>query len=118
MVNMYHTKNIFKVHILFYIVALFCILIGFFKEFIIFSSIIIIHELGHIIGALIFKWKIEKVVLLPFGKNLVDIAMFVIKDDEKKDEFVFLDERLLKTPSIALEECVNLTKKMLYIFRF
>lgn len=64
---MYRTKNIFKVHILFYIVALFCILIGFFREFIIFSSIIIIHELGHIIGTLIFKWKIEKVILLPFG---------------------------------------------------
>lgn len=40
---------------------------GNFKNFIIFSSIIIVHELGHIIGAFIFKWKIDKVILLPFG---------------------------------------------------
>ena len=55
------------------------------------------------------------VVLLPFGKQLVDIAMFVIKDDDQKEEFVFLDERLIKTPSIALEECSNLVKKMVRI---
>ncbi len=55
------------------------------------------------------------VVLLPFGKQLVDIAMFVIKDDDQKEEFVFLDERLLKTPSFALEECINLVKKMVRI---
>ena len=55
------------------------------------------------------------IVLLPFGKQLVDIAMFVIKDDDKADEFVFLDERLLKAPSIALEECNNLVKKMVRI---
>lgn len=40
---------------------------GHFKNFIIFSSIIIIHELGHILMSLIFKWNIERVILLPFG---------------------------------------------------
>ena len=29
--------------------------------------IIFIHELGHIISGIIFKWKIEKIVILPFG---------------------------------------------------
>ena len=61
------TKNIFKIHILFYITGFICFLTGNFKNFIIFSSIIIVHELGHIIGAFIFKWKIDKVILLPFG---------------------------------------------------
>ena len=60
-------KNIFKIHIFFYIIAFICVLTGHFKEFIIFSSIIIIHESGHIIAGIIFKWKIEKVILLPFG---------------------------------------------------
>lgn len=67
MVNLLITKNIFKIHILFYITGLICFLTGFFKQFIIFTSIILIHEFGHITGALIFKWKIEKIVLLPFG---------------------------------------------------
>ncbi len=40
---------------------------GNFKNFIIFSAIIIVHETGHIVGAWIFKWKIDKVILLPFG---------------------------------------------------
>ena len=61
------TKNIFKIHALFYIIGFVCFLTGNFKHFIIFSSIIIVHELGHIIGAFIFKWKIDKVILLPFG---------------------------------------------------
>jgi stage IV sporulation protein FB len=79
------TKNIFKIHILFYITALICFLTGFFKQFIIFTSIILIHELGHIIGALIFKWKIEKVILLPFG----GITIFNEKIDKSlKEEFI------------------------------
>ena len=67
MVNMQVTKNIFKIHILFYITGLICFITGFFKNFIIFTSIILIHELGHITSALIFKWNIEKVIILPFG---------------------------------------------------
>lgn len=70
-------KNIFKIHFLYYLVALICFLTGHFKEFIIFSSIIIVHELGHILTSFIFKWKIDKVILLPFGgitifKELID----------------------------------------------
>lgn len=60
-------KNIFKIHPLYYIVAFICFLTGHFKQFIIFSSIIIIHELGHFTAALVFKWKIESLILLPFG---------------------------------------------------
>ena len=40
---------------------------GNFKGFCTFNLIIIVHEFGHIIVALFLKWKIEKVVLLPFG---------------------------------------------------
>jgi len=61
------TKTKFKVHIFFYFVGLICFLTGNFKNFIIFTSIIIIHELGHIIGALICNWNIDRIILLPFG---------------------------------------------------
>lgn len=38
-----------------------------FKDFVIFSSIIFIHELGHILISLCFHWKIDKIIMLPFG---------------------------------------------------
>ena len=49
------------------------------------------------------------IVLLPFTKYLVKIAEVIIKDKEKKEETVFIDERLLNTPSFAISECKNLT---------
>lgn len=32
-----------------------------------FTSIILIHELGHIVVAIFFKWNIDRIILLPFG---------------------------------------------------
>ena len=54
------------------------------------------------------------VILLPFSKVLVTIANTVIKDDEEEPEkqIAFLDERLLKTPSIALQELTDIAYKM------
>ena len=40
---------------------------GNFKYFFLFSLIIIIHELGHVLAALYYKWEIDRVILLPFG---------------------------------------------------
>jgi len=60
-------KNIFKIHPFFYVVGFICFVTGFFKNFIIFTSIILIHEFGHFLVALLFKWKIDKVIILPFG---------------------------------------------------
>jgi len=55
------------IHPMCYIIALICVLIGYFKPFLIVTSIILIHELGHIIMALILKWNIEKIIILPVG---------------------------------------------------
>lgn len=32
-----------------------------------FFSIILFHELGHILGGLYYKWNIDKIIILPFG---------------------------------------------------
>ncbi|MFA5603101.1 MAG: M50 family metallopeptidase [Bacilli bacterium] len=40
---------------------------GLFKEFIILSSIIFIHEIGHLFFAYVFKWHILKIDIYPFG---------------------------------------------------
>lgn len=61
------------------------------------------------------------ILLIPFSKQLVKIANLVIRGDsksrKKKNDPVFLDERLLNTPSFAASECSNLTVKMAYAAR-
>ena len=47
--------------------ALICAITGFFKHFLFFSLIIIIHEFGHFFGTLIYKWKVKKILILPIG---------------------------------------------------
>jgi len=59
--------NIFKIHPFTYIFLVIIILNGYFNKFSNIMIIIFIHELGHIISGIIFKWKIEKIVILPFG---------------------------------------------------
>jgi len=51
-------------------------------------------------------------VLLPFSKKLVKIAEIIIKDKDTNDKYELIDERLVNTPSFAISECKNLTKKM------
>ncbi|MEE1279295.1 MAG: Na/Pi cotransporter family protein [Oscillospiraceae bacterium] len=51
-------------------------------------------------------------LLLPFSKMLVRIAEKVVPVKESTEEYAFLDERLLNTPSFAVTECINLTVKM------
>lgn len=59
--------NIFKIHPFTYIFIVIIILNGYFNKFFDIMIIILIHELGHIISGIIFRWKIEKIVILPFG---------------------------------------------------
>lgn len=54
-------------------------------------------------------------ILLPFSKYLIRISEFVIRDKakaESTDEPVLLDERLLRSPSVAIVECNNASNKM------
>ena len=60
-------RNIFRIHPFYYIFVLISIFTGNFKNFILFSVIIIVHEFGHLFVALLFNWKVEEVLLLPFG---------------------------------------------------
>lgn len=63
-------KNIFKIHLFTYITALIFILLGYFKFYLSFMVVLIVHELGHIFSALIFKWHIKKIIVLPLGMML------------------------------------------------
>lgn len=41
-----------------------------FHDFMIVVSILFIHEIGHIVTAIAYKWKIHKIHVLPFGGNI------------------------------------------------
>ncbi len=62
--------NIFKkiyIHPLYYLFLLIIILTANIRSFIEFNILILVHELGHVITALLFKWNINKIVILPYG---------------------------------------------------
>ena len=70
-------------HPMFLITLLFFILLGRFRIICYFMLLIIVHELGHIITGLYFKWKINRVIILPFGcltKFDVDINTRLIEE--------------------------------------
>ena len=63
-------KNIFKIHLFTYITALIFIFLGYYKFYLSFMLVLLVHELGHIFSALIFKWHIKKIIVLPLGMML------------------------------------------------
>ena len=60
-------KNIFKIHPFFYIVMFISFITGNIRDYLVFTSIIFVHELGHIFSGFMFSWKISRVIILPFG---------------------------------------------------
>lgn len=55
---------------------------------------------------------ITTVLLLPFPKQLEKLAMVLVRDDHDQESYAFLDERLLQSPSFAIQECEGLVMKM------
>ena len=52
------------------------------------------------------------IILLPFTKQLANIANFVIKDKDKETKYELLDERLLTVPSFAVAKSFTTTVSM------
>ncbi len=92
----------------FYCVLYYAVALPIFEEAITPVNIAILHSIFNITTT---------VLLLPFSKLLVKIANTVVKDMEEEPvrEVAFLDERLLKTPSIALQECSSIANEMAVI---
>lgn len=66
-------------------------------------SIAAVHSIFNIVTTLI---------LLPFAKQLELIAKKIIRANQDVEKTSFLDDRLLATPSVAIAECKESTKKM------
>ncbi len=63
------------------------------------TGISIVHTLFNVVCTL---------AMLPFNKLLVKLACLTIRDEKEEAEIILLDERLLVTPTIALEQCSKL----------
>ena len=105
-------KNILKkikIHPLFLIFVLIFILIGRFKFILFFMLLILIHEFGHIIMSLLFKWNIDKIIILPFGG--------MIKYDELINKKL-LEEFLIAISGIIAQYIFFLSLKDLISYKY
>ena len=59
--------NKIKFHYTYYIISISFLLTGEFLNLIIFTSLIIVHELGHYISCLITKVNVDKIIIYPYG---------------------------------------------------
>lgn len=109
-----NAKKVAVVHISFNIIGTVVCLAGFYGLNAIFQFAIVNAQVDEFKIALthtVFN-ILTTLLLLPFGKGLERIANFIIKTDDEKQKTTFIDERLLATPSVAVEECRNKTITM------
>ena len=114
-----NAKRVAVVHISFNLIGTAIFLVLFFVGKTFFTIPILEETIGTVgIAACHSVFNVcTTVLLLPFQKLLEKIANVVVKDTDEKEEYVFFDERLFKTPSVAIEECNALTIKMSEIAR-
>lgn len=90
----------------------------------IFNTVGVFDLFGYASGQMVDGWWIAAIhtvfklfsvaVLFPFTKALEKLACLTVKGDDKKgDEFTdMLDDRLLATPTVALDRCRTVTCRM------
>jgi stage IV sporulation protein FB len=57
----------FHIHPLFWLLTGLAIVTAHFKELMMLFFIILVHEMGHVVSAHFFSWRIKRIQLLPFG---------------------------------------------------
>lgn len=111
-----NAKRVSVIHISFNIIGTAIFMIVYMIAFYGFEFTLVdqaINPIGIAVAHSIFNIS-TTLLLLPFSKQLVKIAEGTIKTEPEK-EIAFLDERLLNTPSIALQECNHKTTEMAYV---
>ncbi len=113
-----NAKRVAIVHISFNVIGtIFCLstfyLLNAFLHFDFISNPI--SPLGIAVCHTIFN-LITTTILLPFTKQLEKIANIAIKDKEDKEN-IFLDDRILATPSVAVAECKNRMLQMVELVK-
>ncbi len=110
-----NAKRVSAVHVSFNLIGTIVFLLIFYVGNIVFNFKFItdaINPVGIAFCHTVFNIA-TTIMLLPFTKQLEKIAVWAVKPKkDKEDETVFLDERLLLTPSFAIAECKNMTDQM------
>ena len=108
-------KRVAAVHVLFNVIGTSVVLAAFYimHAFFDFSFLDkVIDPLGIAFCHTAFN-IVTMLMLMPFAKLLIRLSRALIKDRKGDAKtFTFLDERLLKTPSVAVAECRNSTVEM------
>ena len=52
------------------------------------------------------------IMLLPFSRQLEKLARRLVRSENKAEQFAFLDPLLMRTPGVAISECVSMTNRM------
>ena len=114
-----NAKKVSVVHITFNLIGTFVCLILFFGLDAIFQFAFTDQEIGAAGIALVHTIfnVFTSAILCPFTKQLEKIANLVIRPGKESVGKAFLDERLLKTPSVAVNEADAMTAKMANIAR-
>lgn len=94
-----------KIHYTYYIIAFSFLLTGCFINLIAFTSIVIVHELGHYLPCLLLNIKVDKIIIYPYGgitkiNDLIDID--------------FSKEMLISISGILFQSIYFLTLFILY----
>ncbi len=51
-------------------------------------------------------------LLLPFSRQLEKLARRLVRTENKTEQFAFLDPLLMRTPGVAINECVSMANRM------
>ena len=109
-----NAKKVSVVHITFNLVGTIICLILFYAADAIFNFAFVdtdIDGTGIAIVHTVFNIA-TSAMLCPFVKQLEKFANFVVRPAKKKEQYAFLDERLLAQPAMAVNEAANMTHKM------
>ncbi|MCD7799593.1 MAG: Na/Pi cotransporter family protein [Ruminococcus sp.] len=109
-----NAKRVAVVHLYFNVIGTVVFLIGFYAlnsllEFAFLNDAItsfnvaIVHTIFNLVTT---------IIMFPMINILEKLAYLTVKDTEEKEEIQMLDERLLNTPTVALEQARNVTIKM------
>ncbi len=107
------------VHLYFNVIGVLVFLVGFYGLNAVFHfefvqdviapwNIAVVHSVFNLIAT---------AILLPFAGLLEKLAIITIPDDEEKEEFTLLDDRLLNTPAVAVERARSATAEMAELAR-
>ena len=109
-----NAKRVAAIHISFNVIGTVVCLVLFYGGNLLFHFSFMSNTIGAVGIALchtIFN-VFTTLLLLPFSRQLEKLARKVVQNEDKAEQFAFLDPRLLRTPGVAISECVNMTNAM------